>query len=231
MKRVLVVALAMVCLAMGCRVVKAMDTGVNGKWHFVFDTPDGSREVDAELTVDADGQVSGKFGKFDMAGTYKDGKLELNFPITLEDTGDTGPLKLVGKLDDTSALAGNWEFATYSGTFKATRPVAKPQDLRLNGKWHFVMDTPGGDREMDAEFAVDADGKVTGKFGKADVTGTYKDGKLDLSFQTTAEETGETASLKLVGKMDDTLVLTGTWEFSAFSGTFRAARPDKSPKT
>lgn len=107
----------------------------------------------------------------------------------------------------------------------AIRPAANAQDAGINGKWHFVMDTPGGDREMEAEFAVDADGKVTGKYDKTAVAGTFKDGKMDLSFEMTSEESGETAPLKLVGKIDDTGALVGTWEFSSYSGTFKATHP------
>jgi len=105
------------------------------------------------------------------------------------------------------------------------RPMAHPQDAGVNGKWHFVMETPGGGREMDADFTVSADGKVTGSWGKSDVAGTYKDGKLDLSFPTTSEETGETAALKLVGKLDDAGALVGTWEFTVWGGAFKATRP------
>jgi hypothetical protein len=57
-----------------------------------------------------------------VAGTYKDGKLDLNFQMTSEESGQTAALKLVGKLDETAALVGTWEFSEYNGTFKATRP-------------------------------------------------------------------------------------------------------------
>jgi hypothetical protein len=103
--------------------------------------------------------------------------------------------------------------------------TANASNAGINGKWHFVMDTPGGDREADAEFTVDADGKVTGKYGITDVAGTYRDGKLDLNFQMTSEESGQTAALKLVGKLDETAALVGTWEFSEYNGTFKANRP------
>jgi flagellar basal body rod protein FlgG len=103
--------------------------------------------------------------------------------------------------------------------------TANASNAGINGKWHFVMDTPGGDREVDAEFTVDADGKVTGKYGITDVAGTYKDGKLDLNFQMTSEESGQTAALKLVAKLDETAALVGTWEFSEYNGTFKATRP------
>jgi hypothetical protein len=105
----------------------------------------------------------------------------------------------------------------------ATTDTAK--DSGISGKWHFVMDTPGGDREMDAEFIVDKDGNVTGKYGTTDVAGTYKDGNMDLNFSMTSEESGETAPLKLQGKLDETNALTGTWAFSSYDGTFKATRP------
>jgi hypothetical protein len=110
--------------------------------------------------------------------------------------------------------------------------MAKAQDSGaqadgVNGKWHFVLDTTGGDREVDAEFSVDADGKVTGAFGNASVAGTYKDGKLDLDFPFTSDEVGETAQMKILGKLDDPAALTGNWKFSTYDGSFKAARPKK----
>jgi hypothetical protein len=97
----------------------------------------------------------------------------------------------------------------------------------MNGEWHFVLDTPGGDREIDANFAVDADGKVTGTFGKTSAVGTYKNGKMDLDFQMTAEESGETSQMKLVGKFDDPVTLSGNWQFSSYEGGFKATHTKK----
>jgi hypothetical protein len=113
----------------------------------------------------------------------------------------------------------------------AAKPVAKADDATITGKWHFVLDTQGGDRDMDAEFTVDADGKVTGTFANTPVAGTWKDGKMDLNFELTSEEAGETAPLKLNGKLDDTGTLTGNWEFAEYSGTFKATHPTADPKT
>ena len=104
----------------------------------------------------------------------------------------------------------------------AAVPVA---NSTIVGKWHFVLDTPGGDREADADLSVDQDGKVTGKFGDSDVAGTYKDGKFDLDFAFTSDELGQTAELKFSGKLDDASELTGTWEYISYSGTFKATRP------
>lgn len=123
MKKFLVIAAAMVCLVMGLPIAQAQDMGINGKWHFVLATPGGDREVDADFTVDADGNVTGKWGNSDVAGTYKDGKLALDFQFTSEEVGATAAMKMDGKLDDAAALAGDWAFTEYNGTYKATRPV------------------------------------------------------------------------------------------------------------
>lgn len=122
MRKFLVIAAAVTCLVMGRPVMHAQDAGINGKWHFVLSTPGGDREVDAEFTADSDGNVTGKWGNADAAGTYKDGKLALKFQFTSEEAGTTADMSLDGKLDDTAALAGDWAFSEYNGTFKATRP-------------------------------------------------------------------------------------------------------------
>ena len=110
-------------------------------------------------------------------------------------------------------------------TVSHTGPAPATQDKRINGKWHFVFDTQGGDREFDAEFAVDADGNVTGTWEKTPATGTYKDGHLVMAFDTHSEEANETATLHLDGKLDDSDNITGNWTFSSYDGTFKAAHP------
>jgi len=123
LKKILVIAAAMVFLVMGRPVANAQDAGINGKWHFVLETPGGDREVDADFTVDGDGNVTGKWGSADVAGTYKEGKLTLDFQFTSEEVGTTAAMKMNGKLDDTAALAGDWAFSEYNGSFKAMRPA------------------------------------------------------------------------------------------------------------
>jgi hypothetical protein len=124
LKKFLVIAAAMICLVMSRPIAQAQDTGIGGKWHFVLETPGGDREVDADFTVDADGNVTGKWGNSDVAGTYKEGKLALDFQFTSEEVGATAAMKIDGKLDDAAALAGDWAFSEYNGTYKATRHVA-----------------------------------------------------------------------------------------------------------
>ncbi len=97
--------------------------------------------------------------------------------------------------------------------------AAKPADI--TGQWHFVLDTPGGDRESDADFHLDGD-KVTGKYGKADVAGTYTDGKMDLAFTIETDEAG-TGTIKFKGSLEGDII-TGDWEFTEYNGTFKAMR-------
>lgn len=114
---------------MGTSFAHAQDggsNGINGKWHFVLATPGGDREVDADFTVDNDGNVTGKWGPADVAGTYKEGKLALKFPFTSDEVGTTADMSLDGKANDSGALAGDWAFSEYNGTFEAKRPGAAP---------------------------------------------------------------------------------------------------------
>jgi hypothetical protein len=126
LRRLLVIAAALALIVIGRPTVQAQDTpsnGVNGKWHFVLETPGGERDVDADFTVDNDGNVTGKWGNADVAGTWKEGKLALSFQFTSDEAGVTDAMKIDGKLDETAALGGDWVFSEYNGTFKATRPA------------------------------------------------------------------------------------------------------------
>ncbi len=91
----------------------------------------------------------------------------------------------------------------------------------ISGKWQFVFDTEGGNRDFQADFKVIGKA-VTGTWnGKAEVKGTIEDAKLELEFPTTSDEVGE-GTLKMSGKVSDTI--TGTWSFQSYSGTFKATR-------
>lgn len=93
--------------------------------------------------------------------------------------------------------------------------------VELPGKWHFVLETDGGPREVDAEFTLEGE-KVGGKWGDAEVKGTFADGKLALEFPLNSAEAGQ-GTLKITGgfQADD---LKGTWTFLEYSGTFTAKR-------
>jgi hypothetical protein len=103
-----------------------------------------------------------------------------------------------------------------------TQP-STPGAADISGKWHFVYNTEGGDRESDAIFKLDGN-QVSGKWGAtADIRGTYKEGDLDLAFPYNSEEAGMTATLKMKGKLKDGK-LVGNWEFADYSGTFTGTR-------
>jgi hypothetical protein len=91
---------------------------VAGKWHFVLSTEGGDRIIETVFQQDGD-QVTGKWGKDDVKGTFTDGKLNLEFSINPEEASP-GTLKIKGALAD-DALSGDWSFDNYAGAFKATR--------------------------------------------------------------------------------------------------------------
>ncbi len=105
-------------------------------------------------------------------------------------------------------------------------PAQTAKAADLTGQWHFVLDTPGGDRPSDADFKVD-DGKVTGKYGKSDAAGTFADGKMDLAFPIETDEAGA-GTLKLNGTLDGDTI-TGNWSFNEYNGTFKATRATAAP--
>lgn len=91
----------------------------------------------------------------------------------------------------------------------------------IAGKWHFVLNTEGGDRDIDANF--EQNGKqVTGKFGKDDAKGTFDDGKLQLEFSLNSQEAGP-GKMKIKGDLAND-AMTGNWDFQTYNGTFKATR-------
>jgi hypothetical protein len=94
----------------------------------------------------------------------------------------------------------------------------------IGGSWHFVLQTDGGEREVDASLKVDG-GQVTGKFADADVKGTSKDGAIELAFPFNSSEAGQ-GTMSIKGALVSG-ALSGAWEFAGYSGTFNAKRPSK----
>lgn len=91
---------------------------IDGNWLFTLDTEGGVREISATLKIEGQ-KVAGKWGEFDIKGTFSEGTLDLDFPIYVEDIGVEGGLIIKGKLED-GKLAGSWEFDQYAGTFEAS---------------------------------------------------------------------------------------------------------------
>lgn len=102
-------------------------------------------------------------------------------------------------------------------------PLALAQnDNTIVGKWAFVLETSGGDRNIDAEFELDGT-QVKGKWGEAPVKGTFTDGKLELNFPFNSSEAGA-GEIKISGALENGS-LKGTWAFQEYNGTFTAKRP------
>jgi len=101
-------------------------------------------------------------------------------------------------------------------------PSQLAAESNLDGRWQFVLDTPGGERDVDVLFKVDGD-QVTGKWDKEDLKGSYQGSDLQLSFEITPEETGEKGTLVIKGKVDGDNI-TGTWAFGEYNGDFKANR-------
>ncbi len=109
-------------------------------------------------------------------------------------------------------------------------PLGRTADAdTIAGKWHFVLDTPGGDREADSIFELNAD-KVTGKWGISEskkdgdpVAGTYAAKKLALEFTFNSDEVGP-GTMKITGTLADDGTISGDWAFQDYSGTFKATK-------
>jgi len=124
MRKIALIAMSLAALLFSLRTVSASDS-ITGKWTFVFDTDGGPREFAADLKLDGD-KVSGKFAgkddakKAEVKGTFKDQKIDLAFPFQSDEANMTDTLAITGKLEK-DALAGNWTFNQWSGTYKARR--------------------------------------------------------------------------------------------------------------
>jgi hypothetical protein len=104
-------------------------------------------------------------------------------------------------------------------------PFATAQEahapVTVTGKWHFVLQTEGGERIVEAVFRQEGD-QVTGKWGTGDVKGTFTAGKLNLEFSMNSDEAGP-GTVKVKGQFADDM-LTGDWAFNEYTGPFKATR-------
>lgn len=90
-----------------------------GQWEFAFNTHDGVRRTPVTLQLSG-GQVSGKFDKSDVKGTFRDGKLDLKFPHYTAEGGFEAELSLQGAVEG-DGLQGDWKFGEHGGTWKASK--------------------------------------------------------------------------------------------------------------
>ena len=119
MNRLLIFLCRAVVLTLGLACLLSADDALSGKWTFTMDTPGGVRTQTATFTVE-DGNVGGKWDKADVKGSFKEGQLELKFPLESAEAGSAGTFSISGKLAE-GKLTGRWQWESYGGTFTAVR--------------------------------------------------------------------------------------------------------------
>jgi hypothetical protein len=87
--------------------------GLSGKWNMSMETPGGERTAVPSFVLDGE-TVTGKWDSADVKGTLKEGKLELEFPLTSSEAGFQATFKVSAKLEG-GLLNGTWSWATYGG--------------------------------------------------------------------------------------------------------------------
>lgn len=101
--------------------VFAVAADLAGKWNVVWDTPGGERRSTLTFRVDGDKVEADMQGaRKPIAGTVRDGKVELQGAVYSQEAGGQGPFKLSGRLDG-SHLKGSASWSEHSMTFTATR--------------------------------------------------------------------------------------------------------------
>lgn len=59
---------------------------LSGKWTMVMDTPGGERRATPTLALDGE-NVTGTWDSSEVKGTFKEGRLELEFPLSSSEAG------------------------------------------------------------------------------------------------------------------------------------------------
>ena len=90
-----------------------------GPWDFAFDTEGGVRHTPVTFQINGE-QVSGKFEKSDIKGTFSGGKLDLKFPHYSAEGGFEAELSMQGVVQG-QGLQGDWRFGEHGGTWKASK--------------------------------------------------------------------------------------------------------------
>lgn len=97
-----------------CALFALAADALSGKWSLSMDTPGGERLVSPTFVLDGD-KVTGKWDQSDVQGTFRDGKLVLEFPLFSAEAGEKSNLKVTATLEG-NQLKGSWTWSSYSGS-------------------------------------------------------------------------------------------------------------------
>jgi len=102
----------------------------------------------------------------------------------------------------------------------AAAPLARAADV--DGVWDMVFQTQAGEKA--GPMAVTTEGEsASATLGETRLTGTYKDGLLELSGEHYATDAGYTSTLTLKGRVEGA-ELKGEWVWAEYSSVFAGTR-------
>jgi len=103
--------------------------------------------------------------------------------------------------------------------------AATPASVNVTGKWECTVETPGRSGSPKFDFKQDGE-KLSGTFeglvGKANLTGTVKDNKIEFKF--TVSRVGE---ISYSGEVLDNGTMKGKVKYGDVDGTFTGKRAGK----
>ena len=219
-------SLALGCFAMAALLVTpsaASAADISGPWNWVSHTEGGERPTTPTFQQNGEA-ISGKWDGADVKGTFIGDKLSLSFPFTSQEGGISGTLELTGKLEN-DVLTGNWAFAGYGGTFRATRKKAEggaaAASTKVAGAWQ--CEIHAADQVHQVKMTIAEDGaKLTGRIAAQDreivmLTPKYESGLL--SFQVEVGDSTFDFQLKPDGDK-----IAGTWKAGERTGAVKGTR-------
>lgn len=239
-------ALVGVMVALASTVVPASaQTSVTGTWKASFVTPDHSYPARIELAQDGEkltGSLASEQGETKLTGTVQGSNISFKFDS--RDPGGSGNMLAVGVTGTigTDGLKGDFTVdGNPTGTFSATRDTAAPAAsapksdgskpaaagaVDVSGTWEIQVTTSTISASPSMTLKQDGE-KITGEYhsqqyGQFPLTGTIKDGKIDLTFVMAIE--GNNMNVAYSGTVDKD-GMKGTVNYGdVMDGTFTGAR-------
>jgi hypothetical protein len=103
----------------------------------------------------------------------------------------------------------------------ATASVAHAGDV--DGAWDLVFQTEDGTRTSSLSVTTDGE-SATATMGETRLTGTYKDGLLELTGEHYVTDLGYASTLTIKGRVEGA-ELKGEWVWSEYGSVFAGTRP------